>query len=240
MGEGPASRRPGVLGGEAVSFTAVIEEAPPLAEFQAWPKTPRLFRDVMITEKIDGTNACVFIREEGFGTSAGYLHADPPSTTAVILGPSKMDNDDFPANEYWLYAQSRSRFVTPGSDNFGFARWVRSNSQTLGDDLGPGRHYGEWWGAGIQRKYGQKEKFFSLFNAGRWRDAEFTTPNLAVVPVLYEGTFDQGVLRGFLETISYMGSTLGEVKAEGVIVQFKSGERFKVTLDNEDRGKWEA
>ncbi len=221
-------------------MTAVIEEAPPLAEFQAWPKTPRLFRDVMITEKIDGTNACVFIREEGFGTSAGYLHADPPSTTAVVLGPAKMDNDDFPANEYWLYAQSRSRFVTPGSDNFGFAQWVRDSARTLVDDLGPGRHYGEWWGAGIQRKYGQKEKFFSLFHAARWRDAEFTTPNLEVVPVLWEGTFDPEDLRVILEGLEHRGSGLGPVPAEGVIVQFKSGERFKVTLDNEDRGKWEA
>lgn len=34
-------------------------------EFQAWPKTPRLFRDCVITEKIDGTNAAVGILEDG-------------------------------------------------------------------------------------------------------------------------------------------------------------------------------
>jgi hypothetical protein len=26
-------------------------------EFQAWPKTPRLFRGIVITEKIDGNDA---------------------------------------------------------------------------------------------------------------------------------------------------------------------------------------
>lgn len=29
--------------------------------FQPWPKTPRLFREIVVTEKIDGTNAQVFI-----------------------------------------------------------------------------------------------------------------------------------------------------------------------------------
>ena len=34
--------------------------------------------------------------------------------------------------------------------------------------LVPGRHFGEWWGSGIQRGYGLDEKTFSLFNAYRW------------------------------------------------------------------------
>lgn len=32
-----------------------------MIEFKAWPKIPRLFRDVIITEKIDGTNAAIHI-----------------------------------------------------------------------------------------------------------------------------------------------------------------------------------
>lgn len=31
--------------------------------FRAWPKTPRLFRDMVITEKIDGTNAAVIVAD---------------------------------------------------------------------------------------------------------------------------------------------------------------------------------
>ena len=33
--------------------------------FQAWPKTPRLFRDMTITEKIDGTNAAIHVTPDG-------------------------------------------------------------------------------------------------------------------------------------------------------------------------------
>lgn len=34
-------------------------------EFQAFPKMSRLTREVIVTEKIDGTNACIFIGEAG-------------------------------------------------------------------------------------------------------------------------------------------------------------------------------
>ncbi|MFB7823860.1 RNA ligase family protein [Streptomyces hydrogenans] len=34
-------------------------------EFQAWPKTARLFRDIVVTEKLDGTNAAIHISEDG-------------------------------------------------------------------------------------------------------------------------------------------------------------------------------
>lgn len=64
---------------------------------------------------------------------------------------------------------SRTRWITPEQDNYGFARWAYANKDEL-MALGVGRHYGEWWGAGIQRGYGQKEKHFSLFNVGRWVD----------------------------------------------------------------------
>lgn len=34
-------------------------------EFRPWPKTPRLFKPVVVTEKIDGTNACLIVNDEG-------------------------------------------------------------------------------------------------------------------------------------------------------------------------------
>jgi hypothetical protein len=53
--------------------------------------------------------------------------------------------------------------------------------------LGPGRHFGEWWGAGIQRRYGLTEKRFSLFNVTRWGEARPACCH--VVPTLYRGPF---------------------------------------------------
>ncbi len=64
-----------------------------------------------------------------------------------------------------MFIGSRTRWITAQDDNHGFARWVEGNKQEL-LKLGAGRHFGEWWGSGIQRGYGlQKgEKRFSLFN----------------------------------------------------------------------------
>lgn len=38
-------------------------------EFTPWPKTPRLFRPITVTEKIDGTNAAVHIADDGTVTA---------------------------------------------------------------------------------------------------------------------------------------------------------------------------
>src|ERR1700678_3231147 len=107
--------------------------APP---FSAFPKIARYSREVVVTEKIDGTN--------------GVIHVDDTMTE--------------------LYAGSRSQWLGPDGDNFGFGKWVPDNKAEL-LKLGPGTHYGEWWGAGIQRKYGLSEKRFSLFNTHRRSDA---------------------------------------------------------------------
>lgn len=36
-----------------------------MTEFQEFPKIVRYSRDVIVTEKIDGTNACLFIGDDG-------------------------------------------------------------------------------------------------------------------------------------------------------------------------------
>ncbi len=66
-----------------------------------------------------------------------------------------------------VMAGSRNRYLTRESDNFGFAAWVEEHQESL-RRLGPGRHFGEWWGRGIQRGYELSERRFSLFNVHRW------------------------------------------------------------------------
>lgn len=198
-------------------------------EFLPWEKTPRLFRDITVTEKIDGTNAAVQI--------IPVAELDEPATAydqiiSVIDGLA-------------VLAQSRSRLITPGktTDNYGFAGWVENNAASLVEDLGEGIHYGEWWGKGIQRSYGAKEKYFHLFNTARYADVTFTTPNLDVVPVLYEGPFDQEEVEVRLASLRDWGSKAapGFMNPEGICVYHSASRQvFKVTLDKNDAGKWEA
>lgn len=199
-------------------------------EFKEWPKTPRLLRNITITEKIDGTNAAI-----------GIVPVDHDTTEQ---DPSIIDYVMFHSQRFGIYAQSRTRLITPGksTDNYGFAGWVQANSGELVELLGEGLHYGEWWGNGIQRKYGMAEKWFSLFNTTRYADLQ-TDLNLAVVPVLYEGPNDTAAIANTLESLRVNGSVAapGFMNPEGICVyQAASRQISKVTLDKEDAGKWEA
>jgi hypothetical protein len=184
--------------------------------FVEFPKIARLNREVVLTEKLDGTNASVHVSEDGF----------------VRVG-------------------SRTRWITPEDDNYGFARWVRDHEAELRDGLGPGKHYGEWWGQGIQRKYGLVEKRFSLFNVHRWADGA-TTRGYAterpacchVVPVIGRprSLMDHDAINAALDQLRQQGSVAapGFMKPEGVVLYHgASGQLFKVTLekDEEPKGK---
>lgn len=173
-------------------------------EFKEFQKIPRLNREVIVTEKIDGTNACVVIGEDG-----------------ATIG-----------------AQSRDRTITVDEDNYGFARWVSDNRLSL-LTLGPGYHYGEWWGCGIQRKYGQVNKRFSLFNVSRW--AETRPLCCDVVPVILRGMGFQTAYAA-LDLLRMNGSyaATGFMQPEGIVAFHTQGNLlFKMTLlkDEEWKGK---
>lgn len=51
--------------GAAPPGATPLEEPVEAITFQAWPKTPRLFRSMIITEKIDGTNGAIIITDDG-------------------------------------------------------------------------------------------------------------------------------------------------------------------------------
>lgn len=200
-------------------------------EFREWPKTARLLnKPVTVTEKIDGTNAAIH-----FEPDDGQI-----DLFAFATVEDRYDGPEGPARvkQYRVGAQSRKRLITPESDNYGFARWVQENAQTLFDDLGPGLHFGEWWGNGIQRRYGLGHKKFSLFNTAKWGAhwSVFKTPRLDVVPVLYEGPFIESVIREVAEELRTKGSVAapGFKDPEGVCIYHSSTRLItKFTFDGD-------
>lgn len=198
----------------------------------------RLSRDCIITEKIDGTNASIYIRELPNNETM-------PTDTPIVAVRGNL----------LIYAGSRTRWITPANDNFGFAQWVLDNAAEL-FKLGVGHHFGEWWGSGIQRNYGYKkgERFFSLFDATRWTEHNYPVtpikspnpteptkytqhaPNCClVVPVLYEGLFDTDIVRLTLYDLKCHGSVAakGFKNPEGIIVyHVAANTRFKKTIEN--------
>lgn len=188
-------------------------------EFREFPKMARLSREVIITEKIDGTNAQICISDDG---------------KTMLVG-------------------SRTRWITPEDDNHGFAKWAEAHREEL-LTLGPGRHFGEWWGQGIQRNYGMKEKRFSLFNVQRWalhgtepktyptmdprvtRTQDVLPPCCGLVPVLDRCVFDTKTVDIWLNYLQTTGSVAapGFLKPEGLVVFHIAGNvGFKKTLGND-------
>lgn len=175
--------------------------------FVPFPSIARLSRDMIVTEKLDGTNAQVHITADG----------------QVLAG-------------------SRNRWITPEADNFGFARWVKEHEDEL-RALGPGSHFGEWWGVGIQRGYNLHERRFSLFNVSRWGDDAVRPACCSVVPTLVQHTFDTRLVDDILADLVTNGSRAapGFMQPEGIVVfHAKSGQLFKKTLDKNDEHKGAA
>ena len=188
--------------------------------FKEFPKMARLSREVIVTEKLDGTNASIFITPEG----------------------------DF-------LTGSRTQWITPERDNHGFSSWAHGHKDEL-MQLGPGHHFGEWWGSGIQRGYGltKGEKRFSLFNVVRWclhgtepqciitgdprieKWQDIAPACCSLVPILYRGIFDTAFAQGALTALGAGGSVAspGFKNPEGIVVFHIAGNvGFKKTLGND-------
>lgn len=146
-------------------------------------------------------------------------------------------DDGFPH----ILAASRNRLITPADDNYGFARWVDDHYAELIATLGPGRHFGEWYGSGIDTGYGLPKgvKRFALFDQ-RHKEAasSINSPiGLEVVPVLYQGPFADGVVQAAMDDLKANGSKAapGFLRPEGVVVRFeRNGTLFKQVFDAEE------
>jgi len=175
-------------------------------DFEPFPSLQRYFRGV-ITEKIDGTNAQVWISEDGKTLRAG----------------------------------SRKRWITPEADNFGFAVWCEENRTEL-LRLGPGRHFGEWWGRGIQRGYDLDERRFSLFDTKRWHPQSPELPSCChVVPILERGKLLPNAVDVVMQALASHGSVAapGFARPEGVVLfSMDTGAMTKTTFER-NQSKWQ-
>lgn len=176
----------------------------PEVPFVPFPKIARLNRLVIVTEKIDGTNAQIHITDDGR-----------------------------------IFAGSRNRWITPEDDNYGFAKWVADHVTELAA-LGPGSHFGEWWGAGIQRRYGMTEKRFSLFNVGRWNAKNPPPACCHTVPELFRGSLENLNIGVTIADLAETGSVAapGFMKPEGIVVYHTASQQlFKKTVEKDESPK---
>lgn len=174
-------------------------------DFKKWPKIKRFLDiEMIITQKLDGSNAQILFEDDG------------------------------PSRDFVWCAGSRNKYILDfNKDNFGFAAWVKENSITLYEVLGPGRHYGEWCGPGIQTGEGLQERKFFSFNTSL-EVPEEAKHLIEPVPLLYQGRFSIQAIRQALKDLNNNGSKVnGFLNVEGVVVNI-GGTRYKVYSDNLD------
>ena len=212
-------------------------------EFQAFPKIARLKRQIVVTEKIDGSNGQIGIFPILSEQEFEYARAND---YCLIV-----DAEESGGTPMVFFVGSRKRWIAPegtvfdpvnecmlkGTDNFGFANWAFENVNEL-MKLGEGRHFGEWYGLGIQRGYGLEEKRFALFNTSRWGAHNPNTPACCdVVPVLATG--DDVDTTAVLQDLTELGSSLvpGFMNPEGIIVYHSASRTYYKQTPGKD-GKW--
>ena len=186
-----------------------------MKEFQ---KLPRFHGQCQITEKIDGTQARIMIKQRSDDESLVV----PASVRFGMLD---------------IFAGSRRRLLLPEqNDNFAFRAWVAEHARALVEHLQEGgTYFGEWYGRGIGRDYDLDEKRLVLFSQTG------AVPGLfECVPVLYEGPFSQEAAYYCLERLQKSGSVLvpGYQEPEGIVIAFSVGPfhyRWKMTFDSFER-----
>lgn len=196
-----------------------------IMDFEGMRKIARLSKEVIVTEKIDGTNGQIYIIEEPL--------VDPvPGEGVIHLSGGHM------------LVGSRTHWLKHEADNYGFWHWAYDHADEL-MKLGPGRHYGEWWGSKINRGYGlpSGQRNFSLFNTSKWSDDLARPVCCRVVPVLWAGPWDSLNVVDILVDMRYRGSRAqpGFMNPEGVVVfHTAAGVAFKKTIENDEKPKGET
>ena len=187
----------------------------------------------IISEKIDGTNGLIEIQNKANNSNTGSM--------IVKFG-------------------SRNRYISFSDDNAGFANFFRHyekkfknmakeiiassyNEDSQTDEIPtenyPLRIYGEWFGKGIQRGYGLKDKFFMPFSTFYAEKLiEYQVPNIVKPNIMYTGKFSQEIADTCMQTLTNGSLIIPEFKRpEGIVIHFpKYNFRLKQTFEG---SKWE-
>jgi len=191
-----------------------------IPEFKEFKKIPRLSREIVITEKIDGTNGLIYIDETNSiyaGSRNRWLdeHTDNHNFWHWV-----MENKEellklgkgYHYGEYWGkgiqrgYNLQEKRFSL-----FNVSRWVKKL-----------KYNGEL----TIHIIGEKQ--------------EYCPECCYVVPILYEGMFNTSIISSVLDELKIAGSkaSIGFMKPEGIVIYHKQGNvYFKKTIENDEKGK---
>lgn len=179
-----------------------------MTEFKPFGSISRLSRDMVITEKLDGTNGLIHV---GFATEG---------------------------NRPLIRAGSRNRWITPEDDNYGFAKWVKANEAELaklGEGYHYGEWWGQGIQVGYGLKEKRFSLFnVGRWNRDNIPECCHVVPTL-YRGEFCTGAINT-VMNELLSTGSHAAS--GFRDPEGVVIYHEhSKQLFKKTFKNDEKGK---
>jgi hypothetical protein len=196
-----------------------------MKEFVEFKKIPRLSREVVVTEKIDGTNGVIYIGEDGeflIGSRTRWIDIHT-------------DNHGF-AN--WA-TEHKDELVNLGIGTH-YGEWWGSGIQR-GYNLPKGEKRFSLFNVGRWCLSTEEPKLISV-NAQtkeeKWQ--EKLPPCCGLVPILWEGIFDTQNIDIVLQHLKTEGSraSKGFMNPEGIVVFHKAGNlMFKKTIEKDEEPK---
>lgn len=182
-----------------------------IPEFLEWTKIARLSREIVITEKIDGTNGVIYVPED-------------PSEKVIAGSRSRWLTSDVPDNHgfaRWVAENSAElRGLSPG---YHYGEWWGK---------GIGKRYSQ---------HAPDHKQFALFNVSRWGEERPACCSVVPVldRGLFRTDLVDGAISRLRETGSV--ACPGCMRPEGVVIfHTASGYLFKKTLEKDESHKSEA
>jgi len=195
-----------------------------MKEFIEFKKIPRLTRECVVTEKIDGTNGVIYIGEDGeflVGSRSRWITPE-------------VDNHGFAR---WA-TEHREELITLGKGTH-YGEWWGSGIQR-GYGLQKGDKRWSLLNVGRWCLYGGTPKKFPTSDPGITKIQDVLPPCCGIVPILYEGIFDTANICSVLKSLELVGSKAapGFMNPEGIVVFHKAGNLFfKKTIHKDDEPK---
>lgn len=204
-----------------------IEKESTFGEFVKWPSTPRWHKGLTITEKIDGTNACVVV-----DMAKGEVKAQSRKRRIT-------PDDDNAGFARWVY------------ENAGALMDVLGHGYHYGEWFGPGIQKNP---LGVEEK--RFALFHALkYTPENGYDLE-QVDNLETVPVLFHGQANVLTIADVVEDLEFYGTKVKGARlvkegyahdpdeyaqAEGIIVFHKeTQQKYKILLEGDAFHKWEV
>ena len=196
-----------------------------IIEFQEFKKIPRLSREIVISEKIDGTNGVIYIGEEGeFWAGSRNRWLDEHT-----------DNHNF-----WHWAIAHKNELLKLGHGYHHGEWWGSGIQR-GYNLPKGEKRFSLFNVGRWCLHNEIPKLISVDPKTKIEKWQEKLPVCCyLVPVLWEGMFNTEWIDQQLYILKLNGShaSPGYMNPEGIVIYHKAGNvLFKKTIEKDEQPK---